>query len=290
MIITNKHNLPETLVKAITHDLKPRRGFSVTDLIGPPRIVQLSRRHFDELEEDAVERIWLLLGSAVHYILEKGEVPESLKEQTLKAKVNGTIITGRPDLLHKNCITDYKVTSSWSMVFSPNGREDWHTQLNLYRYLYQVNKFHIDRLQICAILRDWQERKAQAERDYPQSPVIMIDIPIWGDIIVERYIYEQVKLHTDAVNLPDDDLPFCFNKDMWAKPTQYALMNKRKKSAVALFGTFEEAQDRLDSIIEGRGYYIEERPGRRPRCKFYCPVSSFCNQYTEYKLNREQAR
>jgi len=63
MRILNKYNLPEPLVKAVTWDNKPRKGFSVTDLIQPPRITQLTRRHFDEIEVDASERIWVLLGS-----------------------------------------------------------------------------------------------------------------------------------------------------------------------------------------------------------------------------------
>jgi len=69
MIITNKHNLPEPLYRAIARDVQPREGFSITDLIQPPRMTQLSRRHWDEIEEDASDRIWLVLGSSVHYIL-----------------------------------------------------------------------------------------------------------------------------------------------------------------------------------------------------------------------------
>jgi len=60
-------------------------------------------------------------------------------------------------------------------------------------------------------------------------------------------------------------------------------MHEGKKSAVALLNTEEEAQARLSRIIEGRGYYIQERPGKRGRCEGYCVVNKFCSQFREYK-------
>lgn len=282
MKVTNKHNLPEPLVKAVTWGLKPRTGFSVTDLIQPPRVTQLTRRHWDELEVDASERIWVLIGSAIHYVLEKGELPDSFKEKTLKAEINGTTITGRPDLWHNRILDDYKITSVWSIVFNPKGKRDWHTQLNIYRWLYRMNGLESDELRICAILRDWQQSKT-GDHDYPPIPVVMIDIPIWDDATIESYISERVRLHTEAEKLPDDKLSYCTDEEMWAKPPKYALMHEKNKRAVALFNTSEEAENRLAKIVEGRGYHIQERPGKRVRCEGYCDISKFCPQYQEYK-------
>ncbi|NCN42725.1 hypothetical protein GW916_15940, partial [bacterium] len=160
MKITNQFNLPEPLVKAITWDSHPRTGFSVTDLIQPPRITQLTRRRWDEIEIDASERIWLLLGSAVHYILEKGEIPEVQKEQFVKVTIDGVEVIGRVDLSHNLTTWEYKVTSVWSFVFEPKGRSDWHAQLNIYRWMRLKNNLPTDKLWVCAILRDWQQSKA----------------------------------------------------------------------------------------------------------------------------------
>lgn len=55
---------------------------TATRLILPPRIAVLRTFHEDEIEEDASDRIWSLLGSSVHYMLElaadksKGEIAE----------------------------------------------------------------------------------------------------------------------------------------------------------------------------------------------------------------------
>ena len=72
MKLTNHFNLPDTFFQAVLND-KYSRGdaqYSATDLIRPPRITILSRRYWDEIEEDVSERIWALLGKAVHAILE----------------------------------------------------------------------------------------------------------------------------------------------------------------------------------------------------------------------------
>jgi len=228
----------------------------------------------------------VLLGSAVHSVLEKIELPGCLKEERLEARINGTALSGRPDLWYLNCITDYKITSVWSIIYEPKGRKEWHSQLNLYRYLYQQNGLETNKLQICAILRDWQQQKLRTEHRYPRTPVVTIDVPIWADDIVQTYIEGLVATHLEAVNLPDDELPFCTPDEMWAKPTQYALMHKDKKQAVALFVTSERAQARLANIPGDRGYYIVERPNKRNRCEYYCAAKAFCNQYASYKAER----
>lgn len=277
MKITNQFNLPEPLVKAITYDMHPRTGFSVTDLIQPPRITQLMRRHWDDLEMDASERIWVLLGSAIHYILEKGEIPDSERERTVVATIDGTKIAGRIDLSHNVTTFDYKVTSAWSFVFEPQGRTDWHAQLNLYRWLRLQNGLPTDKLRICAILRDWQQSKAN-DPDYPPVPVVIINIPIWPDEKVEYYLKERIRMHLEAEKLPDNELPLCSDEDMWSKPTTYAIMKPNRKTAVKVCYSREEAaQKMLD------GEYIMERPGKRSRCEGYCEVNRFCNQHKEGK-------
>lgn len=280
MIITNKYNLPETLYEAITWSVKPRTGFSVTDLISPPRIVQLARRHWEETEEDISERIWLLLGSAVHYILEKGEVSESLKEERLEATIDGVKISGRPDLWRNNTITDYKVTSVWTIIYAPKGRAEWLAQLNLYRYLYQVNGFETDRLEICAILRDWQKRKA-LEHGYPSLPIAMIDIPIWPQWVIDSYVHDRVADHTEAEKESDSKLPECSPEEMWQKATTYAVMKEGRKTAVRVFDSYKLAEGvMLDMDTK---HYILERPGENVRCKDYCSVNKWCNRYQEGK-------
>jgi hypothetical protein len=65
--------LPDPLVKAIEYDGHVLRGdISVTSLIDAPRIRVLKKLLLDR-EEDASSRMWMLWGSAVHYILQKSD-------------------------------------------------------------------------------------------------------------------------------------------------------------------------------------------------------------------------
>lgn len=277
MKIINRFNLPEPLVKAITWDSHPRSGFSVTDLIQPPRITQLTRRHWDEIEIDASDRIWVLLGSAIHYVLDKSDIPETEREQVVRVNVDGFELVGRVDLSHNLTTFDYKVTSVWSFVFEPNGRDDWHAQLNIYRWMRLKNNLPTDKIRVCAILRDWQQSKANYA-DYPPIPVAIINIPIWPDEKVESYLKERIRMHLEAEKLPDNELPLCTDEDMWSKPTTYAIMKANRKTAIKVCFSREEAEHHIL-----KDEYIVERPGKRGRCEGYCDVNSWCNQFKEYK-------
>ena len=53
-------------------------------------------------------------------------------------------------------------------------------------------------LQISARLRDWNRREAERREDYPQAPVILVNIPLWPDTRRIDYIKERVAMHQDA--------------------------------------------------------------------------------------------
>lgn len=71
--LTNKHGLPQPLYSAVANDSysKGDSDVSITTLLQPPRISALKDTHADEIQEDAMDRIWALLGQSVHTILER---------------------------------------------------------------------------------------------------------------------------------------------------------------------------------------------------------------------------
>jgi hypothetical protein len=70
---TNKHNLPESFVRAVKVDRHITRGdISVTTLIDAPQIRQLKRKY--DVVEDVSDRVWALMGTAVHHVLELADV------------------------------------------------------------------------------------------------------------------------------------------------------------------------------------------------------------------------
>ena len=70
MKLTNKFNLPQTFVNVIQRPTysKGKAHISATEIINSPRIVQLKKKHWEDIEQDASEMVWSLFGSAVHNI------------------------------------------------------------------------------------------------------------------------------------------------------------------------------------------------------------------------------
>lgn len=80
--ITNKYNLPKTIVDACKLDTHVMAGdISVTQLIDGPRIRILKKKH--DYEEDVSEKLYALMGTALHNILERANMPEVRKRAFL---------------------------------------------------------------------------------------------------------------------------------------------------------------------------------------------------------------
>ena len=260
MKLTNKNNLPKPLVKAIegfNKDYKDGRGetdISVTELLNPPLIRQLTKEHYEEIEEDVSDRIWSLLGSAVHQILEKSV--DGLVEHRMYKEVDGIKLSGQADYIEDDIIYDYKVTSAWSGL--KGIKREWVQQLNLLSYLYGNTKA----LKIVAIYRDWSESQAKRSKDYPQRSVEVISIPLWTKEEQEAYLTTRLELHNGLETE-------CSPEEKWQRPTVYAIMKEGRKTAVKLYDSLEEAKK------DGRGEVVE-RLGENIRCEKYCSVCKFC--------------
>jgi len=283
MKLTNKFNLPETIINVIKRPTysKGKAHISVTELMTAPQIVLLKRKHWDEIEQDASEMVWQIFGSAIHGVLEHGKSENHVIEQRIHAKVDGWDISGAIDLQEVTpegiIISDYKTTGAWAVM---NEKDEWHQQLNVYAWLVDnVKNDKVIKLQIIAIIRDWSAKEAQNKEGYPQSPIVTIDIPLWTMDERLAYIKRRIKMHSDAQFNIDmgDPIPECGEKDMWEKPTTWALIKEGGVRAKRVYDNEAEAKTALI-----KGYIIEHRPGERTRCKSYCQVSQFCNQYQTY--------
>ena len=290
MKITNKYNLPDTILNVLDRPTysKGKAHISATELLNSPRIVQLKRKYWEFIETDASEMIWALFGSAVHNILEHGKGDNHIVEQRLGTDVDGWRLSGAIDLQEESesgiGIKDYKVTGAWSVM---NEKQDWHNQLNVYAYLVEKEaKKKVKSLQIVAIVRDWAARDTVKE-GYPQSPIATIDIPLWPMDEREQYIRDRVSLHSAAYfeMETNSELPLCSEEDMWGKPTSYAVIKVGGVRAKSVHKTLEEAQHALNQL---KGYNLEVRQGERTRCAKYCQVSEFCTQYKQYLETKEQ--
>lgn len=291
MILTNKHDLPQTFVNVIKRPTysKGKAHLSATELINSPQIVTLKHKHWDEIEVDAAEMVWSLFGSAVHSILEHGKDTHHIVEERIHVTHGGWNLSGAIDLQEVDedggiHIKDYKVTGAWAVR---NEKQEWHDQLNVYAWMLEKAKGKIVKsCQIIAIIRDWSAREASLKEDYPQAPIVTIDIPLWDYVKREQFVDARIDLHSAAYFESDTggDLPECTTEEMWEKPTTYAVKKEGGVRAKSVHATREEAEAALS-----KGYFVEVREGERTRCKSYCQVSQFCSQYRKYLEAKELA-
>lgn len=282
MIITNKFDLPSSVLNALHRPTysKGNAHISCTELLNSPRIVQLKRKHWDDVEQDASEMVWQLFGSAIHHILEHGKGENHIIEERLFAEFSGWVLSGAIDLQTVTPsgieISDYKTTSAWAVM---NEKADWTYQLNIYAHLVErVKKIPVTGLSIIAIIRDWSAREAKKET-YPQAPIVTIPIQLWSPEEREAFIQTRLTAHSSAMFEAETggDLPDCTPDEMWEKQSTWAIKKEGGVRAKSVHSTKEEAELNLT-----KGYFIESRPGERTRCKSYCQVANFCSQYQTY--------
>lgn len=291
MKLTNKHGIPDIFINVLERPTytKGKANLSVTQLINSPKIVALTQKFEDELEQDVSDMVWSIFGSAVHKVLEHGKSGHDIVEQRIHTEIDGWKISGAIDLqiIHADgsiSIRDYKTTSAWSVM---NDKIEWEHQLNIYAWLVErEKKSPIKDLGIVAIIRDWSRRDAATREGYPPSPIKEIPITLWTYEQREEFVLHRIAQHSacEFAIETDDEMPHCTPEEMWEKPTTWAVKKKGAVRAKAVYTREEDAQIALTSL--GKDYEIEVRPGSRTRCESYCPVSNYCQQWRDYQESK----
>lgn len=284
MRITNKYNLPDAIVRAVKNDgySKGDSDYSVSDLITPPRVLALKRKHRDELEEDASDRVWSLFGQAVHHIAERANV-EDIAEKRWDHIVLGKKVSGGLDnlklKLSEGTLSDYKVSTVSKFSFSDF--KDWEEQLNCYAQLLRWNRILVKRIEVVGFTRDHRPREAESARllnkPYPQKAFTK-ELPLWDESKAIGFINERVSKHEQA----KQQLPKCSAQDRWARADTFAVKKYGQKNAVSGHSNYaseETAKKVIDAL--GKNHYLEHRLGRNIRCENYCAASKFCEQFKE---------
>lgn len=364
-MLTNKKNLSEAIVRALGRDwysgTGEKRDYSVTELLNPPKIIHLMRRHKDELEEDVSEKIFMLMGSAMHAILERanehdveftilnrvrqffemvhnreaGDSVAEIEASFINWMVNsadpktqlgallkmlpedryliekrfkyttrsGKIISGGIDLYDKEerVLHDYKFSSVWTWIYRnrPGSRkEDWATQLNMYRLFMENMGYPVDKICINLLFRDHSKSKAKIEANYP-DPVETLELPLLGLDVVEEMIENKVAEIEKYNTVLDDGIPFCNSNERWQQHDTWAVRKATNKTASKVEFSYADAKRWLDAEVSklaerdiAKGmepaqamkrasdiFIIEKRPGQSTRCIDYCPVAKFCDFY-----------
>ena len=290
MQLSNRLNLPEPVVKALSNDTysSGTANSSVTALIDSPQVKVLTRKHKHEIVGDVSDRLWSVLGTAVHNMFEDHAAGDYLSEERLFAEVLGWKISGAIDIQKTEAdgsitIMDYKCTSVWSIIF---GKDSWAKQLNFYAWLvHKCKGVPVNKLQIVAVLRDWKQSEAKFKPDYPKSGIVIVDVPLWSTSQQEDFVTQRVELHQQAEKDYIFERPIapCTEDERWARKSKYAVMKKGRKKAVKLHDNEEEATSHCEVL--GAGHTVEFRKGESIRCAQYCEVSAFCSQWKKENTN-----
>ncbi len=276
MRIVDSAGLPEPIFRAVLNDpyTPGDADVSVTGLLKPSRQWALERQHWEEVELEAADRLYALMGQCGHALLERaaGRDPEALisslaaiaasedsvldridavesllarwyadaafSEFRLFAELGGWRISGQVDYLtRERKITDYKFCSVY--VAKEGAKPEWIAQQNLYRWLCRRHDIDVSGgAQIVAIFRDWSKRKAR-HGEHPRTQAQVFELPLWSNEETERYALERMKSHREALLLL---LPHCTPEERWQRPEGYAVVGQGKKRAMRVLPNLEEAE------------------------------------------------
>jgi hypothetical protein len=266
MKLSNKHNIPMPIYQHVKERMyPPKEGrMGVTTLINPPLVRTLFTRHYNEIEHDVSDYLWMVLSSGVHHILSKYD-DKLLLEHKMEQKIGDITLVGKSDIIDGDAIDDYKVTSIWSYLAGI--KDEWTQQLNCYAYMRTIEGM-------------WMKSKSY-QRDYPPIPFQSKDVPVWSFEKQEQFIKMRLQDHLENPERKCTSYALVGkNNEMWEKPTVYAVKKKGQKNAVR-GGLHDSNNDAVKWMVskkytEQGGYYIEIRKGDRVRCSNYCGVSGVC--------------
>jgi hypothetical protein len=282
--LTNRQNLPETFVRAAEafrfESKKRERSISVTGLLGPPRIRILADQHRDEIEEDAVDRKWAVIGSAVHQLLERADPWKEDERNALEAarrcvrEGNEKDAKGWWDQAFAHLLIAENHRDSYVERFVEMERHGWSIRgvvdhladgivsdwkiKGVFSYIFGIKDGFPDieqQLNLYAhALRDEGEKvkgvqavmifRDWSPRDesgeYPRE-IEVVPMRLWTHNECEEFIAERLALHEAA----EKDLPECTNEERWAKPDKWAVMPRgsraKKPRALRVLDSREDA-------------------------------------------------
>jgi hypothetical protein len=289
MRVTNKFNLPQPFVDLVSGDTysKGESDITTTGLAQPPKIAELARRHSSEITMDASEKVWTMMGTANHYVLEQIALrnPERyVTEQRFYLDIDGVKLGGQIDLFDRETETlwDYKVSSVYKAM--SDDKLEWTKQANVNKLLCEHNGIHPKKLAVLLVMKDWKRKEAEFKADYPKCAIQEIPLPIWREEETLAYIKSRINLHNSAKLIEvEDAIPVCTEEERWAKPTTWAVLKERGAKRAVNGGIYELESEAI-AHAKRIGGAIEKRDGSNPRCENYCQVRQWCNFGRSLKL------
>ena len=198
-------------------------------------------------------------------------------EQRSEKFINGFFVTGKFDFVGDGELVDHKTTGAYTYVKKSKDR-DFMLQGSIYRWLNQdiITK---NRMIINYTFTDWSKKDflIQGKKGYPPSRVLSYPIELMSIEATEKWIYDALQTIHDHKNIPEPDLPFCTQEELWQKDTVYKYYQSGKVGTKSTknFDNFAEAQMRF--LKDGSRGLILPVHGIVKKCP-YCDGFSICSQ------------
>ena len=292
MQITNRLGLSDCWVNAVRADIAAydRVGWlSATDLVSPVQQVHLRKRHDEEITEDVTDRLWALLGSACHTILELGADENALTEMRFRVPILGRDISMKPDRIEpipntnpqEFYLKDFKISTVWTYIF--DDKLEWVMKTNFYAYGLNAIGINVTKAAHEMLFKDWSHRNLveakRREQRYPEEKVAVMPVEIWPMETTKGMLEKRVLAHEAAFKLADDELPECTEEERWHRGDKFKVWKKGAKQAYRNFDNRPEAEEFRKTVAKPSEYDIRFFPGKSQRCEDYCPAKPFCHQY-----------
>jgi hypothetical protein len=289
------------------------RSISATSLIKPTRQIILRERLDEENQEtpDVSDRIASRLGNAIHDSIERawktkaalslqalgypehvlkriavnpeavtpGMIPIYMEQRESRI-FRGYRISGKFDFVLDGELQDFKSTSVYSFILGDKD-EIYRLQGSIYRWLNPTKITH-DYMNIQFIFTDWSRAMAARNSEYPQQRVHTHRVTLMSIAETEDWLNAKIDALESVAHLPEDQLPFCTDADLWRSAPKWKYYSDPAKTSGKSTKNFDSAAE-ADAHLKaaGKGIVIEI-PGQVKACG-YCPAFNICTQKDNYE-------
>ena len=273
-------------------------AISVTKMPEPPRIIELTKRHPDDIYQDPEDLLWSMQGTIIHGLIEQNArdidiaekrigitVPLKIDDKTVRVHFHGQMDLYEPD---SEKMFDFKYTSPKSMMYEV--KESYIFQLNVLAILAEMTMGIIPKV-LCDtfIMKDWKKDDCikLKDRGYPDRAIVVAPQPVWNKITTKKLMVKYAKEHYRSQFIKNDnELPFCTRTQRWQNDPVYKLYKRTQaghisKNACRSSNDREELHDYIQTELAGlseEDYEIKTIEAKPSRCIGYCSVSGLCNQ------------
>lgn len=273
MNYTNKHNLPDRVIRVLIGKYKQRRPelnrLSITDLIDDPLPRILYINHWDDIVRDYSDLITMVQGISLHSRYEDNAAEGDNAELKLEDAIEEMIVVGKADINPENVIIEVKQTG----VYGPKYRmEKWTKQMNAYAWQRGKRGQQVDELLVDVWYRDWKQKNTYW-KDYPQIPYEELKLNLWSFEKQDKYIRSQVQKH---VHHPVFDTPEQYEKPCSDKQRgiRWEAYKKTNKTPTKVGETYDEVsqwtqkQKDIFRIEQSEAIFCSKYCKSRSVCKF----------------------